>query len=50
MAAAECSSGDEPTAAIERVAVARGCSVPETAEQRRWIADFTKSLVPVHLK
>jgi protein-tyrosine phosphatase len=38
-------SGVEPAAAIERVGAARGCSVPETPEQRRWIADFTKSLV-----
>jgi protein-tyrosine phosphatase len=38
-------SGLEPTAAIERVGAARGCAVPETAEQRRWIADFAQSLV-----
>ena len=25
---------------MERVGAARGCSVPETPEQRRWIADF----------
>jgi protein-tyrosine phosphatase len=33
-------SGVEPAAAVERVGTARGCSVPETPEQRRWIADF----------
>ncbi len=38
-------SGLEPTAAIERVGAARGCVVPETAEQRRWIIDFARSLV-----
>jgi protein-tyrosine phosphatase len=39
------STGIEPTAAIQRVASARGCGVPETAEQRRWIMDFARSLV-----
>src|SRR5262245_49943610 len=38
-------SGLEPAAAIERVGAARGCVVPETSEQRRWIKDFAKSLV-----
>ncbi len=37
-------SGIEQEAAIARVGSARGCSVPETPEQRRWIADFAKSL------
>jgi protein-tyrosine phosphatase len=36
-------SGIEAAAAIERVGAARGCSVPETPEQRLWIADFAKS-------
>jgi protein-tyrosine phosphatase len=36
--------GVEPATAIQRVGAARGCSVPETPEQRRWIADFAKSL------
>ncbi len=36
-------SGMEPASAIERVGVARGCSVPETVEQRRWINEFAKS-------
>ena len=35
----------EPALAIERVGAARGCSVPETPEQRRWISDFAKSQV-----
>jgi protein-tyrosine phosphatase len=38
-------SGLEPMAAIKRVGAARGCVVPETPEQRRWITDFAKSLV-----
>jgi protein-tyrosine phosphatase len=38
-------SGMEPGSAIERVSGARGCAVPETPEQRRWIADFAKTLV-----
>ena len=38
-------SGMEPAAAVERVSAARGCVVPETPEQRRWITDFAKSLV-----
>ena len=38
-------SGLEPAAAMERVGVARGCSVPETPEQRRWITDFARSPV-----
>lgn len=38
-------SGFEPAAAIEQVGAARGCAVPETPEQRRWITDFAKSLV-----
>jgi protein-tyrosine phosphatase len=35
----------EPEAAVQQVTAARGCSVPETPEQRRWIADFAKSLL-----
>ena len=35
----------EPAGAIEWVSKARGCTVPETPEQRRWINDFAKSLV-----
>lgn len=38
-------SGLEQAEAIERVGTARGCSVPETPEQRRWIADFARSHV-----
>jgi len=38
-------SGIDPEAAIRQVSAARGCPVPETTEQRRWIADFAKSLM-----
>lgn len=38
-------SGMEPASAIERVGAARGCAVPETPEQSRWITHFAKSLV-----
>jgi len=38
-------SGMGPAAAIERVGTARGCVVPETPDQRRWIADFAESIV-----
>lgn len=38
-------SGIEQEAAIARVGSARGCSVPETPDQRRWSTDFAKSLV-----
>lgn len=37
-------SGLETGAAIEHVRTTRGCSVPETPEQQRWISDFGKSL------
>jgi len=38
-------SGLESATAIEQVGTARGCAVPETPDQRRWITDFEKSLV-----
>lgn len=38
-------SGMEPAAAIDQVAAARGCSVPETPEQLGWITGFARSLV-----
>jgi protein-tyrosine phosphatase len=38
------SSGIELSAAVTKVSQARGCSVPETPEQRQWISDFVKSL------
>jgi len=38
-------SGLESAAAIEQVGAARGCAVPETPEQCRWITDYAKSRV-----
>ena len=35
--------GVDPEAAIERISTARGVPVPETAEQRQWLADFARS-------
>jgi protein-tyrosine phosphatase len=37
-------SGLDPDTAIQRVTAARGCPVPETPEQRRWIMEFARSL------
>jgi protein-tyrosine phosphatase len=38
------SAGVEWDEAIRRVGSARGCSVPETPDQRQWVADFGKSI------
>jgi protein-tyrosine phosphatase len=35
-------SGIDPATAIQNVSAARGCSTPETPEQRRWIAESAK--------
>jgi len=32
--------------AIEQVSETRGCSVPETAEQRQWLANFAAVVAP----
>ena len=40
-------AGIEPEEAIRRVSVARGLSVPETAEQVRWVRDFVNIAAPV---
>lgn len=37
-------SGGEQGAAIAKVGSARGCSVPETPDQRRWITDYAKAV------
>jgi protein-tyrosine phosphatase len=39
------SSGIDPKTAIQGVGAARGCMVPETLEQRRWISDFATLLM-----
>jgi protein-tyrosine phosphatase len=38
-------SGADLEVAIQQVSAARGCSVPETLEQRRWLADFHKTVI-----
>ncbi len=35
-------SGLNPETAIQRVSAVRGCTVPETLEQKRWITEFSK--------
>ena len=37
-------TGLDCDSAVNIVAEARGCSVPETAEQQRWLADFAKGV------
>jgi hypothetical protein len=37
-------AGETPAIAIQRVSAARGCAVPETAEQQRWIQRFAEDL------
>jgi protein-tyrosine phosphatase len=38
-------SGVDSKTAIARVGTARGCGVPETPEQRRWIDDYARALL-----
>ena len=40
-------SGVSPEVAFRRVSMARGCSVPETSEQRSWVMEFARELAPV---
>jgi len=43
--------GVEPETAFRRVSAARGCSVPQTAEQREWVREFARelpTLIPQH--
>jgi protein-tyrosine phosphatase len=35
-------AGVAPATAFQRVSAARGCPVPETAEQREWVAKFAR--------
>jgi protein-tyrosine phosphatase len=36
------SSGEEAKSALERVGAARGCAVPDTLEQQKWIEGFER--------
>jgi len=38
-------SGESPESAFEHIEVARGVSVPDTAEQKRWVISFAHDLV-----
>jgi protein-tyrosine phosphatase len=38
-------SGMDAETAFQRISTARGCSVPETIEQRKWVIEFTRELV-----
>ena len=38
--------GVEPEFAMERVSTARGVPVPETQQQRNWIAHYAETLIP----
>jgi protein-tyrosine phosphatase len=37
--------GVDPTSAWEQIAVARGCSVPDTCEQREWVVRFVRDML-----
>jgi protein-tyrosine phosphatase len=37
-------SGIDPESAFNRIAVARGCPVPDTSEQRQWVVRFARDL------
>jgi len=37
-------TGVDPDTAFQRLSAARGCAVPETAEQREWIRKFAQEL------
>ncbi len=41
-------AGGDPEAAFHRVSAARGCPVPETSEQRNWVAAFARALGEIH--
>ena len=38
-------SGVDAETALQRVSAARGCPVPETSEQRRWVIEFAREQV-----
>ena len=37
--------GVELASALDRIAAARGCAVPETSEQREWVARFVRDML-----
>jgi len=40
-------AGINPEIAFRRAGSARGCSVPETPDQRQWVIEFARELTPV---
>lgn len=40
-------SGVTPEAALQKVSAARGCSVPETAEQRAWVLALARAVAKI---
>lgn len=38
-------TGVEANSALKRLSESRGCSVPETTEQQRWVLEFEKRLI-----
>jgi protein-tyrosine phosphatase len=38
-------SGIDPASAFTRIAVARGCAVPDTGEQREWVVRFARDML-----
>ena len=38
--------GCDPELAFERLSEVRGCSVPETIEQRKWVEQFARDVAP----
>jgi protein-tyrosine phosphatase len=41
-------SGIAPASVWERLAVARGCAVPDTSEQREWVVRFARDMLVPH--
>jgi len=37
--------GVDPASAFERIALARGCAVPDTSEQRDWVMRFARDML-----
>jgi len=42
--------GIDPKVAFQRISEARGCSVPETSEQRQWLMEFAQGYVSLITK
>ena len=42
--------GIDPEAAFQRISEGRGCSVPETSEQRQWVMEFAEGYASLFTK